>query len=132
MPKKTKWRRRTMAAIAVLALAPVIPGILLAEAHSFTAPTSVTIVYSVQGQAFHGRVSSTRDSCLGGRTVNLFKTQPGTDLPRGTTTTGPQGGWKVDRGHASGTFYAVVLRSESGGYGGSHVCLRGRSANLTV
>jgi hypothetical protein len=132
MLKKTRWRRAAMAAVAVLALAPVIPGILLAEAHSFTAPSGVTIAWNKTTHNFHGRVSSQRPICIGERNVNVFKVLPGINPMIGTSTTGPKGGWAVARAHPHGTFYAVVTRSSSGGYGHSHVCLRARSADLTV
>jgi hypothetical protein len=132
MLKKTKWRRRTMAAVAVLALAPVIPGILLAEAHSFTAPSTVTIAYNATADNFHGRVSSDRTLCLGARNVNVYKVVDGTNPLIGITTSGSQGGWTVPKSNAKGTFYALALRSESGGYGNSHVCLQARSPNLKV
>ena len=132
MLTKTKWRRRTMAAIAVLALAPIIPGILLAEAHSFTAPSTISIAWSATGHKFHGHVDSGRALCIEGRTVNLFRITPGTNALIGTSTTGPAGGWVVPRSSAHGTFYAWVTRSSGGGYGHSHVCLAARSPDLTV
>jgi hypothetical protein len=132
MLKKSKWRRRTMAAVAVLALAPIIPGILLAEAHSFTAPSTVSIKWSATGHKFHGMVDSGRLLCIEGRTVNLYRSTPGTNTLIGTATTGPAGGWVVPRTTAHGTFYSRVTRSSGGGYGHSHVCLTARSADLPV
>ena len=132
MQNRTRWRRWGLAAIAVVALAPVVPGILLAEAHSFTAPSAVTIAWNAPAHNFHGRVTSERTLCIADRTVNVFKAVPGPNPMIGTTNTGTAGGWTVHRQTAHGTFYAVTTRSSSGGYGHSHVCLADRSPNLTV
>ena len=129
---QSKWRRRGLALLAVLALAPVVPGLLLAEAHSFTAGSHVSIHYSQAHHRFHGGVTSHRPICESGRTVDVFRRRPGPDRLIGSDITGAQGHWRVHRAHPHGLFYAKVLRSSSGGYGHSHVCLRDRSTTIAV
>ena len=131
---KSKWRRWAVTGVAILALAPVIPGLLLAEAHSFTAKSSVTIRWAHRHHKFHGTVDSKRVLCVPGRTVDVFKARPGRDRLIGSDVTGNQGKYSVryHKRHARGRFYAKVLRSSSGGYGHSHVCQKARSDTIHI
>lgn len=128
-PRLRKW---IVSGVAVLALAPVVPALMLAQAHSFEANSAVGIAYNANTRNFHGFVHSPRPSCLEDRTVWLMKKVGGAFTQLEPDRSGPQGGWSVHRTHPDGTFRARVTLSEGGGYGHSHVCLPDNSKSISI
>jgi hypothetical protein len=126
----TRARVKVLVTIAALGLA--IPGSLLgsALAHSFDAPSSVTIKATADG--FKGHVDSGQSKCIAGRTVKVKKRVDGPDKTIGKDTTGSQGKYSVPANNPHGRYYAKVLRSESTSYGHSHICEAARSDTIHV
>lgn len=131
---KSHWRRWAMTGVAILALAPVIPGLLLAEAHSFTAKSSVDIHWKGHHHRFKGNVDSKKEQCVHGRTVDVFKVRQGPNRLIGSDVTGNRAKYsiKYKKKNPHGKFYAKVLKSSSGGYGHSHVCQKARSDTIKI
>jgi hypothetical protein len=126
----TKARVKVLVTIAALGLA--IPGSLLgsALAHSFDAPSSVTIRSTADG--FKGDVDSAQSKCIGGRTVKVKKRVDGPDKTIGKDTTNSQGKYSVPAKNPHGRYYAKDLRSEETTYGHSHICEAARSDTIHV
>lgn len=72
---------------------------------------STKIVVSLKLPAFHGKLTSPRQACLGSREVKLYRKKPGPDKRLGKDTTEDNGKWSIVIGRKkvpSGTYYLTV------------------------
>ena len=91
--------------IAVLVVAALLP------AATASAATSTKIVVSFKLPAFHGKLTSSREGCLGSRTVKLYRKRSGPDKRLGRDTSEDNGRWSIVIGRKkvpSGTYYLTV------------------------
>lgn len=128
----TRAKKKVFAGIVVASMALVIPMSLMGQAHTFTAESRATIRYGTLVHRFMGHVNSGRDVCERGRTVVLFKAQPGADRFIATDTTNSSGVWSIPRANPHGWFYARAPRRVTLTYGHSHTCLGDRSPTVFV
>jgi hypothetical protein len=80
--------RALFAALAIALLAVLLPA-------SASAAYKTTVVVSLKFPAFHGKVKSPRSSCVGGRTVKLYRKLNGSATLLGTDTTNDNGKWSI-------------------------------------
>jgi hypothetical protein len=125
-------RQKVFAGIVVASMALVIPLSLIGQAHTFTAESRVTIRYGTVVHRFMGHVSSARQGCERGRTVLVFKVQPGANRFIGSDKTNASGVWSIPRPNPHGWFYARAPRRVTLTYGHSHECLSDRSPTIFV
>ncbi len=85
----------------------VVAGIATAteDDHAKVAST-IDMVYKARKDKFVGSVASTREACLGARTVKLFKARTGVKV--GSTTTNDLGRWAIPAKDNSAKYYAKV------------------------
>jgi hypothetical protein len=118
-------------ALAVVLVVPfLVATAAWVSAHNASFDSSVSIDYDRPN--FEGRVSSERDRCERGRTVQVFKKREGPDRLIGTDETNDNGFYSVNKPGAQGRFYAVVAREVFGGYGHTHVCEGDTSVTIRV
>lgn len=77
--------------------------------------TKVTLANSFP--AFHGKVKSQSDICVGHRKVKLFSEKPGRDTLLGRTRSNARGRWEIPQDPPSGVFYAKVKKGGSASLG---------------
>jgi hypothetical protein len=122
---------RTRTAVCAVALLGLMPA-GQAFGHVTADASAVSVRYIEDIESFKGRVSSTENDCVRGRTIKLFKeTSDGRTLV-GTTTTGRHGRFKLKEANANGTYRARVARRETGGMGHRHICQRAESGTVAV
>jgi hypothetical protein len=120
-----------MTVMMVVALVTVT-GTLVAQAQPGRATSTVTIHWSSGADTFAGKVSSTDNGCVQGRTVKVFKVRAGADHLVGSKTTGATGRYSISRAGAHGKYYAKVASRVIGPYGSTHVCKADRSPTIEV
>jgi hypothetical protein len=98
-------------ALLVLVLATV----LLPAAPAVAASYSTTVVVSLKTPAFHGKLKSSRSSCVSGRTVKLFRKKAGADPQLGSDTSNPKGKWSIPIGklRSGAAYYAKATAKGS-------------------
>jgi len=66
------------------------------------------VVISLKTPAFHGKVTSGRSACVGGRTVRLFRKKAGPDTVLGTARSNAKGKWAIPIGRlrSGASYYA--------------------------
>ncbi len=100
-PTKT---RIAMALVgAALAAAALTSGVAAAE--RVGVDSRVTLA---QSDPFHGKVLSRKAACERGRTVEVYRVDPGPDGLYDRTTSDAQGAWSIPAGIPNGKFYAVA------------------------
>jgi hypothetical protein len=120
-----------MTVMTIVALVTVT-GTLVAQAQPGRAASTVTIHWNSGADKFAGKVSSTDNGCVQGRTVKVFKVRVGADHLVGSNTTGATGRYSISRAGAHGKYYAKVTKAVSGTYGSTEVCDGDRSPTITV
>jgi hypothetical protein len=102
--------RRTLLAI----LAAVCACALLAFPATGAAAFKTKIVVSLKFPAFHGKVTSPRQSCLGNRRVKMFRESSGRKILLGRDRSNAKGKWAVPVGKnlKSGSYYATVTKTK--------------------
>ena len=117
--------RILVVASAVIALVPFAP--LPAQSHQFSAGSNISI--SRDGNTYRGRVSSSRNSCEGNRSVTLFRTRHGDTSVAERTTTNSNGNWSATA-RRKGRFHATVSSRTRGQYPHAHTCRGDRSRTI--
>ncbi len=116
-------KRYLAAAISgAVLLSGVVASVALAhENDELTGTAKLTMDYKPIKEKFAGDLTSTRNGCVGGRKVKLFKAS--NNLKVGSTETKPDGTWAIAAKPNSGKYYAkvvpieIVLGSGSDEYG---------------
>jgi hypothetical protein len=68
---------------------------------------SRSLAASYRKKQFRGALASPVDSCRAGRVVTVFRKRPGPDRRVGTTTTLPDGSWRLARAKKKGRYYTT-------------------------
>ena len=105
----TSPRRTLIATLAVVALAAMLA---LPAFSAGAGKNSTKIVVSLKFPAFHGKLSSPRNACLGSRTVKMYRERSGKKKLLGTDTSEDNGKWKIPVGKnlTSGSYFATVAK----------------------
>jgi hypothetical protein len=100
-------RLAMLAALAALAVAAFTPALA-----SGAGKNSTKIVLSIQFPAFHGKLTSPRQACLGSRTLKMYREHKGSKKLLGSDTSEDNGKWAVPVGKnlAPGAYYATVAK----------------------
>ena len=100
-------RRRVVFA----ALAAFVALALLPAAASSAGKNSTKIVVSLKFPAFHGKLTSPRQACLGSRKVKMYRERNGNKKLLGRDTSADNGKWAVPvKKLTSGSYYAKVAK----------------------
>jgi hypothetical protein len=101
-------RRALFAALAVMITAALLPAAFASGAGS--APTKIAV--SLKFPAFHGKLTSPRQGCLGSRKVKMYREKSGKKKLLGKDTSEDNGKWAIPVGkHLSpGAYYATVAK----------------------
>jgi hypothetical protein len=101
------FRRVLFAALAVTLAIALLPALA-----SGAGKNSTKIVVSLKFPAFHGKLSSPRQGCLGSRTVKMYREQGGKKKQLGKDTSEDNGKWAIPAGKnlTSGAYYATVAK----------------------
>jgi len=96
---------------AVLAMSAALLGLALVPALASaggSSPTKITL--SIKLPAFHGKLTSPREACLGSRTVKMYRKHKGKTVQLGKAKSKDNGAWKVPVGKnfAPGEYFATV------------------------
>lgn len=102
--------RRFLLAVLTVACA----GALLAMPATGAAAFKTKIVVSIKFPAFHGKLTSPSQSCLGNRGVKMYRERNGKKVLLGRDRSDAKGKWAVPVGKnlKSGTYYAIVAKSK--------------------
>jgi hypothetical protein len=97
--------RAPLAVLAILAVAALLPALA-----SGAGKNSTKIVVSLKTPAFHGKLTSPRQACLGSRTVKMYREVNGTKKLLGKDTSADNGKWSIPLGKnlPPGGYYATV------------------------
>jgi hypothetical protein len=101
-------RRALFALFAVVVVAALLPAVSASGAGK----NSTKIVVSLKFPAFHGKLTSPRQACLGSRTVKLYREKSGNKKQLGKDTSEDNGKWAIPVGKnlTSGAYYATVAK----------------------
>jgi hypothetical protein len=94
--------RRTVLAVVLTATM----GMFGTQVASAAATSHITIRWNATTERFHGKVTSTNEECIAGRTVKLFKKTADGPVLQGKTQTNANGGWRIELMHAHGHYFA--------------------------
>src|SRR3712207_2896978 len=83
-----------------------------------------------QADPFHGKVISRKAACERGRTVEVYRVDPGPDGLYDRTTSDAQGAWSIPAGMPNGKFYAVAKQRAIDAPGKTIVCKRAVSPKV--
>ena len=105
----TSRRRTSIALLAAVALAAMLA---LPALGMGAGKNSTKIVVSLKFPAFHGKLTSPREACLGSRTVKMYRERNGNKKLLGRDTSEDNGKWKIPVGKnlTSGSYYATVAK----------------------
>ena len=94
-----------LALLAALFAAALVPALA-----SGAGSGSTKIVLSIKLPAFHGKLTSPRSACLGGRTVKMYRANKGKTVQLGKDKSEDNGAWKVPVGKnfKPGKYFATV------------------------
>jgi len=92
---------------------------------AFVVPTRGTFAY-------RGRITSERSQCEPGRTIALYRKQPGSpEVEVGNTETNAEGKYSITlEVNMAGKYYARASKGSYGGAGHDHVCLADESGKV--
>jgi hypothetical protein len=98
---------------ALLATAAV--AVALSANPAAGASYATKVVVSLKTPAFHGKLKSDRSSCVGGRTVKLFRETAGSDRLLGTDRSNSKGRWSIPIGRlqSGASYYAKATAKGS-------------------
>jgi len=82
-----------------------------------------------QADPFHGKVLSRKAACEKGRTVEVYRVDPGPDGLYDRTTSDAQGAWSIAAGMPNGKFYAVAKQRKIDA-GKTFVCKKATSPRV--
>jgi hypothetical protein len=101
------FRRALFAALVVAAAAALLPALAAGAGKN-----STKIVVSLKFPAFHGKLTSPRQGCLGSRKVTLYRERNGKKRKLGSDESNDNGAWAVPVGKnlSSGVYYATVAK----------------------
>jgi hypothetical protein len=102
-------RRTLLAALVVLCASA-----LLVFPATGAAAFKTTLVVSVKFPAFHGKIASPRQACLGNRQVKMFRERNGKKVLLGKDRSNAKGKWAIPVGKklTSGAYYATVAKTK--------------------
>ena len=83
-----------------------------------------------QADPFHGKVLARKAACERGRTVEVYRVDPGPDGLYDRTLTDAQGAWSIPAGMPNGKFYAVAKQRSIDALGKTLVCSRATSPKV--
>ncbi|HEV2745484.1 MAG TPA: hypothetical protein VGV91_20190 [Rubrobacter sp.] len=83
-----------------------------------------------QADPFHGKVLSRKAACERGRTVEVYRVDPGPDGLYDRTTSDAQGAWTIPASMPNGKFYAVAKQRSIDAPGKTIVCKRATSPKV--
>jgi hypothetical protein len=100
---------RRFALLALVLLTALLP------AAPAGAASSTKVIVSLKTPAFHGKLKSSRSSCVGGRTVKLFRKKAGPDRLLGTDRSNSKGMWSIPIGRlqSGASYYAKATAKGS-------------------
>ena len=100
-------RRTLLAALVVLCASA-----LLVFPATGAAAFKTKVVVSLKFPAFHGKLVSKRGSCLGNRSVKMFRERNGKKVKLGSDKSNAKGKWAIPVGKnlKSGSYYAIVTK----------------------
>lgn len=90
----------------------------------------VSRVTLTQADPFHGNVVSKRAACERGRTVEVYRVDPGPDGLYDRTTSDAQGKWSIPAGVPNGRFYAVAKQRSIDAPAKTLICKRATSPKV--
>jgi len=98
-------RRVLLVLLAALATAALVPAFAAGAGAN-----STKIVISIKFPAFHGKLTSPRQACLGSRTVKMFRKHSGKTKQLGSDKSEDNGSWAIPVGKnlTSGEYFATV------------------------
>lgn len=73
--------------------------------------TKTTVTINASGDP-HGKVKSTKESCVEGRKVKVYRVKPGADDKIGNDSAGSDGAWSIGNPGGGGKIYAKVSKIE--------------------
>ena len=102
--------RRLLLVVLTVACA----GAMLAMPATGAAAFKTKIVVSLKFPAFHGKLTSPRQSCLGNRKVKMFRERSGKKVLLGRDRSDAKGKWAVPVGKnlKPGSYYAIVTKTK--------------------
>lgn len=83
-----------------------------------------------QADPFHGKVLSKKAACERGRTVEVYRVDPGPDGLYDRTTSDAQGRWAIPAGLPNGKFYSIAKQRSIDAPGKTLVCKRAVSPKI--
>ena len=100
--------RALFAVLAIAVAAALLPAAIASGANAAPA----TIAVSLKFPAFHGKLTSPRQGCLGSRTVKMYREVGGKKKQLGKDTSEDNGKWAIPVGKnlSSGAYYATVAK----------------------
>lgn len=103
--------RRTL----LVVLAVVSAGALLVFPATGAAAFKTKVVVSLKFPAFHGKLVSKRQSCLGNRQVKMFRERNGKKVKLGSDRSNAKGKWNIPVGKnlKPGSYYATVTKTKN-------------------
>jgi len=123
-PNKT---RIAIALVGAALSAAAWTSTLSAAAERVEVTSRVTLA---QADPFHGKVLSRKAACERGRTVEVYRVDPGPDGLYDRTTSDAQGAWSIPAGTPNGRFYAVAKQRSLDAPGKILVCKRAMSPKV--
>jgi hypothetical protein len=98
-------RRALFIVVAVVAAAAFLPALATGAGKN-----STTIIISLKTPAFHGKLKSPRQACLGSRQVKMYRERNGDKKLVGKDTSSDNGKWSIPLGKnpPAGLYYATV------------------------
>lgn len=123
----TRTRTRVAVALVGAALTAAAWTSAAAAADWVEVDSRVTLA---QADPFHGKLISKKGACERGRTVEVYRVDPGPDGLYDRTTSGAQGEWSIPAGMPNGKFYAVAKQRSIDAPGKTLVCKRATSPRV--
>jgi hypothetical protein len=101
--------------VLLVALAAVCASAFLVFPATGAAAFKTKVVVSLKFPAFHGKLVSKRQSCLGNRRVKMFRERNGKKVKLGSDKSNAKGKWNIPVGKnlKSGTYYATVTKTKN-------------------
>ncbi len=95
---------------SLVVLAAVLAAALLLTVSASASGSSTKIIVSLKFPAFHGKLTSPRQGCLGSRKVKMYREKGGHRKLLGSDKSEDNGKWSIPVGKnlAPGTYYATV------------------------
>jgi hypothetical protein len=100
--------------LLLVVLTAVCASAMLAMPATGAAAFKTKIIVSFKLPAFHGKLTSPRQSCLGNRKVKLYRERNGKKVMLGRDRSNAKGRWAVPIGKKipSGSYYATVAKTK--------------------